>query len=312
MVKNIRNGDKVISKKILPILAGIGTSLIFGFSFLFTKETLEIMNPIELLAHRFFLATFFLCLLIIFQIIKIRLSWQMCCDLLLVSFFQPLCYFICETYGVQLTSATESGLVIALIPVAVAIFSSIFLKEDVNWKQWLYIVLSVFGVIVIVIAQEKVIFGNHLFGILALLLAVLGAAIFNILSRKFSAKYNPIEITTIMIFSGAIFFNMIYLFTTKNVNFYNYFQIFLLPRGIIGLGYLGIISSVGAFFLVNYMLNQMPAAKSVAFVNLTTVVSVLAGILFRGEIFNWWQINGALLIIIGVWGINLTSINNSQ
>ncbi len=301
---------KMNFKKLLPILAGIGTSLIFGFSFLFTKETLEIMNPIELLAHRFLLATLFLGLLILLQVIKIKFSWQMCRDLLLVSFFQPLCYFIFETYGVQLTSATESGLLTALIPVAVAILSSIFLKEKVSWKQWFYIMFSVFGMMMIITAKGRVIIGNHLFGIGSLLLAVVSAAIFNILSRKLSKKYNPIEITAMMMFSGALFFNFCYFVTTKDLSLDKYCQVFLLTEGMLGLGYLGILSSVVAFFLVNYTLEQMPAVKSVAFVNLTTVISVVAGILFGKENFNWWQFSGALLIIIGVWGTNVTGLNN--
>ena len=43
---------------------------------------------------------------------------------LVVALFQPILYFIFETVGVDLTSASESGIVIALIPVVVATLSA--------------------------------------------------------------------------------------------------------------------------------------------------------------------------------------------
>jgi drug/metabolite transporter (DMT)-like permease len=40
------------------------------------------------------------------------------------------------------------------------------------------------------------------------------------------------------------------------------------------------------------------------FSNLTTVVAILAGVVFRGEPFGVVQLLGAAMIVIGVWGTN--------
>jgi drug/metabolite transporter (DMT)-like permease len=107
-----------------------------------------------------------------------------------------------------------------------------------------------------------------------------------------------------MMVMAAIFFNCLYVLTIKPHE--AYFAAFFNWDTLIALLYLGIASSVIAFFLMNYMLNKMPAFQVATFVNLTTVISVLAGVLFRNENFGIYHIIGGVLILSGVGGINLT------
>jgi drug/metabolite transporter (DMT)-like permease len=293
------------NSKVWPVLAGISLSFIFGFSFLFSKDALDVTSPFELLAHRFTLAVLLLILLIWLKAIKFKLSGSLVRDLLPLTLFQPIIYFVGETFGVKLTSASESGLVIALIPVAVTAFGDWFLGEKVNLRYWFYISLSVLGVIIIVLANSGLEFGTHTVGILNLVMAVIGAAIYNIWSRKLSKRYNPVEITVAMMASGAVFFNLIYLITEKPGA--HYFKAFFQLRALPSLLYLGLLSSVGAFFLLNYMLSRMTASKTASFVNLTTIVSVAAGVFFRGESFGLLHLIGGIFILAGVWKTTIHS-----
>jgi drug/metabolite transporter (DMT)-like permease len=52
------------------------------------------------------------------------------------------------------------------------------------------------------------------------------------------------------------------------------------------------------------MLSKLSVARTAPFTNLITVVSVLAGVLFRGEPFSWYVGIGVAFIIFGVWGTN--------
>jgi len=71
-----------------------------------------------------------------------------------------------------------------------------------------------------------------------------------------------------------------------------------------GILYLGILSSVGAFFLINYSLSQLKASQSAVFTNLVTVITVLAGVLIRKEQFSWSQGLSVILIILGIAVVN--------
>jgi len=61
-----------------------------------------------------------------------------------------------------------------------------------------------------------------------------------------------------------------------------------------------VLSSVLAFFLINYSLTYLKASQSAVFTNMVTVITVLAGVLIRHEAFSWNQGLSALLIVIGI------------
>ncbi len=298
-------------KKYLPYIAAIITASIFGFSFLFTKDALDVVSPIHLLAFRFGLAALAMFFLWLFRIIKINYSGKKMGLLLLLAVVQPGLYFIFETAGINLTTSSEAGLMIALIPVVVTIFASIFLREKPVRIQIFFILLSVSGVIFIIFMKGTTSVKNNFLGMFFLGGAVLMAAIYNILSRKLSLNFRPVEITFIMMFSGAVLFNLIALSQLRgNISQY------LLPltdlKVLGSILYLGLLSSIVAFFMMNYTLSRIEAAQSAVFANLTTIISILAGVFVRNEPFYWFQIVGGIMIITGVWGTNYFGLQKKR
>jgi drug/metabolite transporter (DMT)-like permease len=288
----------------LPYFAGIIVSVIFGFSFMFTKNALDNITPFHLLAFRFATAALMLTVLMAAGLIKVDFRGKALGELLILSVIQPVFYFICETTGVSLTSSSEAGMMIALIPVVVAVLSAIFLKEIPTKIQSLFIVTSVAGVFFIIFMNSGSIKANN-FGMIALMGAVISAGIYNILSRKLSLKFTPVEITFVMMWFGAITFNLISLGQHIYNGTVNQYMMPLFNGNVLmALAYLGILSSVAAFFMMNFMLSRIPASQSAVFSNLTTVVSIIAGVAIRGENFYWYQLVGAVLILLGVWGTN--------
>lgn len=166
-----------------------------------------------------------------------------------------------ETWGVKWTSASEAAMVIALVPVAIAIMAAIFLKEKLNLKQIISIAASVFGVPVIVSSQGKLQFGEHLWGILALFLAVLAAGAYSILARHYSGKFTPLEITFVMMWAGTVIFNGLGIGQSVfEGSFASYFRPLQLSSVLWAILYLSALSSVLAFFLSNYMFAALPAS----------------------------------------------------
>ncbi len=290
----------------LPVIAGIGMAVIWGFSFLFTKETLDHTFPLQLLGFRFGAAALLLTALMLFGVIRINLKGKPTSSLLLLALFQPGLYFLGETWGVKLTSASEAGMVIALVPVAIAAMAAIFLKERLNTKQILSVAASVIGVIVIVSTQGKLQFGEHLWGILALLLAVLAAGAYSILARHSSEKFTPLEITFVMMWAGTVIFNVLGIGQSMiQGELASYLKPLQLTSVLWAIFYLSAISSVLAFFLSNYMFAALPVSQTAPIFNLITVVAVFSGVVFRGEQFSWIHAIGITLIILGVWGTNV-------
>jgi len=218
----------------LPYFAGLAVSLIFGLSFMFTKQALETLPTALLLSSRFSLAALLLTFLWLSGAIKINLNNKPLKKLMLLSLFQPIAYFIFETTGVKLTSSSEAGIMISLIPVVVTIFAAVFLKERPSKSQLFFIISSVLGVIFIVLMSGSENSTGHFAGILSLFGAVLAAGVYNILSRKLSASFTPVEITFAMMWTGAAVFSIISAVTgIINGNLDNYITYLVAPEKLI-------------------------------------------------------------------------------
>lgn len=289
--------------RILPYLAGSGVALTWGLSFLFTKDALDHLSPFHLLGIRFAIAFGAMALLRAANLIRFNLKAADWLQLLPLAFFQPILYFAAETTGIMLTSASYSAMIIATIPIFVALLSGFLLQEKPGKTQLLFIILSVAGVVFIVLMGNQSLTVINVPGTLTLLGAVIAAAFYNISSRRASLNYSPLQTTWVMMAVGALAFNLISLSQhalAGNLSSYLQPLLSLWPSIL----YLGIISSVGAFFLYNYLLSRVSATQASVFANLVTVVAIVSGVIFRGEIVTVYQLAGTAAILAGIWGTN--------
>ncbi len=302
-------------------LAGIGYASIFGLSFLVTKGSLAILAPFELLFLRFALAALILGALALFRVIKLDYRGKNLGNLALACLFQPFLYFIGETFGVRDSASSTAGLVLGVLPAVGTILGALMLGEAVGLLQGLFLGLSVLGVAVIAL------FGGAAGGAagspagFAFLLGAVGsAALYNIFSRRSSRDFTPMETTFAMMWSGAILFGILALLGGAGAFEGSFARGTglgpdLLSRALRagpGILYLGALSSVLAFFFINFTLSRLRVSQSIVFANLTTVISVVAGVFIRGETFGLAQLLGSALIVGGVWGTNAFAARNPK
>jgi len=292
-------------------LAGLTFASIFGFSFLFSKIALNYISPVGLIAYRFLIGFLGFELLRQFKIVKIRFDkkhWKLW---LTVALFQPILYFLFETYGLAKTSSGEAGMMIALIPIVVSILGAILLKESPRKSQYFFILLSVCGIIFIQIMKPNNASGE-LLGFVLLFLAVVSAGLFNIASRNASRQLKPYEVTYFMMLVGAIGFNFIYLIQLAiGEGIQTYFTNLGQVELILPLLYLGIVASIGGFFMMNFALSRLPAHVSSVYSNLSTIVAIISGAFILKEQLFWYHYVGSLMIIVGVYGtVHQNQISN--
>ncbi len=295
------------SKVILATLAALTAQLIFGFSFMFTGIALKNASPMTVIANRYMVAFLGLSVVMIFTKTKLKIGksiWK----LVLMSLFQPLMYFVFETYGVQLTNSSFSGVMISMIPI-VSMMAGIFvLNERPSFMQYAFAVISVAGVVIAVLSGKKdgII---SAFGVFLLIGAVLSSAFYNISSRKISGEFSVFERTYAMTLIGVVSFVLIAFI--KNIqNPANIISGFVEPFYLYSILYLGIVSSVLAFLLLNFANTYLPVAKTTVFSNITTVVSVIAGVVFLDEEISATVILGVTMIVTGVIGVQ--ALNTKQ
>ncbi len=286
------------------MMAALTANIIFGFSFIFSKLALSVTEPLVILAVRFTVAFLVLNLLLLTGKIKISLKGKPKKRIFLMGICQPLLYFIFELYGLSLVSSALSGVIISLVPVAVMLLAVFLLKEKPTAVQVICTVLSIGGVAGISILSNDN-SKNYTLGVILLALAVICAAVFNVLSRGESVNYNPFERTYVMFLLGAVGFNIIGLISMRGEYFPEILRAFSKPQFIIAILYLSVISSLLAFLLYNYSTSKISVVQSSSFSNIITVVTVIAGVVFLKESFSLIEYFICLLIVLSVWGVNI-------
>lgn len=298
------------------ILAAIIGNGIFGFSFMFSSIALEVTQPFVLLMYRFIIAFVLLALIALWakrfrkpapsadgevDWLRFDLRGKRLTPLLLMGIVQPVGYFMCESYGISLTNSTFAGVIIATAPMAALVVAALFLKEYPRRKQVVYSLISIVGVIVMTLMQRAE-GAVQLAGVLLLIGAVACGTSFNVISRKLSASFSVLERTFVMMFVAAVSFSCMAL-----IQYWGNWGALIAPLGdvrfLYALIYLGMISSVVAFMALNVANSFLPIARSMVFCNLTTVISLFAGVIFLGEPFNVVSLLASLLIIWGIWGV---------
>jgi len=283
------------------ILMALGSYVIFGFSFLFSKLALQVAEPYVLLAIRFFTAFGLMSLLRLTGLVSCRLKGKDIRPLLVLGLLQPVLYFLCESYGIKYTSSSFSGTIVALIPIVGVLLAWPLLRERPTVVQFAFSVLSVAGVLLMTVTGR--VSGFAWKGFLLLLGAVFSAAFFTILSRGISDRFSSFERTYVMFLVGTVFFFAMAFFRTRGNP-----ALWVTPMrsGIFWLSilYLAGISSVAAFLLLNRALDGLEVSRTLVFTNITTVISVLAGVVLLKERFSALQAVGICMVILGVYGVN--------
>lgn len=290
------------NKWILATIAALSAQVIFGFSFMFTKMALGHASPLTVIADRYIVA--FLGLTVVMVVTKTKIKFHKnIWKLILMSVFQPLLYFIFETYGIRMTTSAFSSIMISMIPIVSMVSGIFFLKEIPSLMQYVFAVISVSGVVITTIVSNAD-GAVTLLGILLLMGAVCSAVGYNITSRKISTEFSVLERTYAMTAIGMAAFGVIALLE----NIHDPFKVissFSSLNYTLSIFFLGIVSSIVAFMLLNYANTYLPVAKTTVFSNITTVVSVAAGMIFLNEKLSVEMVIAIVMIIFGVLGVQI-------
>ena len=295
--------EKMPDRKAGALAAAIAAYVIFGFSFMASSIAMESISPSMLLGLRFLVSFLIMTALLGVGAGKVRLAGKPVGRFLLLGLCQPVIYFIGEANGIKLTNSSFSGVMISLIPVVTALLAPVFLREKLTVRIMGWILCSVFGVALISVTQKES--GTITpAGILYLLVAVVSASLFVILSRSLSEEFTSFERTYVMMAMGFAVF-----FTSAVVREGSAFPASFAaavtnPRVMCALLYLSAVSSVVAFFCQNYSMTYLDATRVIVFANIAPVVSVAAGVMILGEPFSPVHAVGIFLILLGVYQVN--------
>ncbi len=289
-------------------LAGVGaalvTQLLYGGSFVFTKDLTNTIDPFTLLGWRFTVAMAALLGLLAFRAIRIGVTRAALRPLLVLAAFQPVIYYVTETYGVMRTSASESGLIMAAIPVVMLLTSALVLGSRPSRRQVAGISVTVAGVVVTVVASGLRL-GFDPVGYVLLLVAVSAYAMYAAFAERF-AHASDVDKTFVMIASGAVCFGTVALAQHAAAGSLGALVTLPIDRPdfALGIAYLALGPTIGAFFLQNLAISRLGSTRFSTFVGVSTLAALAAGALVLGERLSPLQLAGGGAILAGVYIAN--------
>jgi drug/metabolite transporter (DMT)-like permease len=279
------------------LYAALG-NIIWGFSFLFTKTGLAVApNPNVMLAHRFILSTLFMGIPLLLGKEKISFKGKNWKPVVLLLLMQS-CYFLFETYGILYTNATIAGLVLAVVPVVTIGTGALFLREYPTRRQALFCILPVAGVIIMTVSGKELGIVTPL-GIIFLLLTMLVSAAFKTANRKAAQEFSSFERTFLVLVNSAVVFSLVGMGSVE-WNVAAFAAPLLQGKYLFSVLCLSLLCSIVANLLVNYASGHMSVFKLSSFGSLSTLCSMVAGVVFLREPVSISLLLGAVLILVGI------------
>jgi len=214
--------------------------------------------------------------------------------LMLMAVCEPCLYFIMEARAVQLTTASQAGMITALLPVLVAILAHFSLGEKSSRRTILGCALAVGGAIWLsLLAKPEHGAPNPMLGNFLEFLAMVCATGYTVTAKHLSARYTAVQLTAFQCIVGAVF----YLPLACVSGLPRHFD----ATGVACIVYLGLAISLGAYGLYNYGITRIPASRASIFVNLIPVFTVIMAAIVLDEKLAPMQYPASMLVLLGVY-----------
>lgn len=285
-------------KKSVIYIASTFAILFWGMSYLWTDQLISLGIPVFYFVFvRILLAgiVMFMFNAAISKVVTIRRR-----DLpkfLMLSFCEPLIYFICETYGLKETgSPTLSAMIIATIPIFSIGAGIIFFKEKINKINIIGIVLSLTGIVMVAMAKGAV-GENFILGIILLLIAVISEVGHASLTKSLAGTYSSQTIVMYQFLIGSVY--LLPFFIWKGLDGFEP-SIHLSADVWAPILCLAILCSSLSFTLWVSTIKTLGVAKSSIFSALIPVVSALIAWFIGREVLSARQWAGIAISAVGV------------
>jgi len=260
-----------------------------------TKICLGYLSPIETIGLRLVIGLPILFALIKLKKVKLNLNYgnrNLSLAALIIT-----AHFLIQATGLKYTSATNTGWIIALIPLIVAVLAFAFLKERLGRNLIIGIVIASAGVLLLISKGHPENLGPlNSFGDWLILASAHTWAFYTIVTRDLSRSHNPLSMTFAIILPAAVLMLAIMLFTSDLSRFLH------LPlRGIIALLFLGVLATAMAHWFWQLGIARLGAAKAGVFLYLEPVATTAIAVPYLHESYGLLTAIGGFLVLFGVW-----------
>ncbi len=199
--------------------------------------------------------------------------------------------------GLNYTTATNAGLIFALMPVITMILARFLLNEPLGLQQAAGAVLAIFGMAIIVVRGDL----SALLrlqvnpGELLIVLSAVSFAFYTVLLRKAKFDLPRLPLLVLLLESGAIIALPFYIWEIAHDD-----RTALNVKGLLALAYTVAPGGALMYYLFNRSVEVLGASKAGVLLYLQTVFVAILAFIFLGEHLEPYHFGGAAFIFAGI------------
>ncbi|MFI3175414.1 MAG: DMT family transporter [Bacillota bacterium] len=288
------------------IVFALGTILLWGSAFVFSKLIQGQFDPLSISFLRCAISAIFL--LILGRVYHIRKPKNRHLVLFASGGLTGFSlYMIAFNSGLFTITAATSSIIIATVPIFTAIAATFIYKEHISFLGWIAIFTAFSGVLILLL-WDGILSIN--IGITYTFFAVAMFCTYNLINRKLILLgYTALEITTYCMTFGAIFLAVVSPQAIAELTSASPFSCLVLL-------YLSIFCSASAYLLWGRAMYYAKKTSDVTnFLFLVPFVSTILGLFILKETPNLGTILGGLTIVISMYAfqkVNHPTANNQE
>ncbi len=197
--------------------------------------------------------------------------------------------------AIGLTTPSNASLFYATTPVFVMIFSALLLHERTLLFAKIGVAIGFIGIAVVIFERGIDFSSDYTLGNFIMVVAVSAWGLYTVLGRPLVLKYGSFHVSALSMIIGAVLFIPIGIVPAIR---FDYTTIGL--AHLYGLLYLGIATSIVAYFLWYYALGRIESTKVAVFTYLQPVVTTILAVIILDQLITLQFVTGACIALFGV------------
>lgn len=300
--------EQTEKKPAVGYICAISFALIVGLVSMANKICVVYGMPILIVAVRYVLAAAANFAGHHTGLFHVRLRGKRQRGLLVLSAFCYVGSYLLQVCGLMYAPSVLNGILLATVPIWSEIMAAVVLKEKTTLAQNGFLLLSACSVIAMFLyGSLDGLRGFSMRGFLILFVSCIFEAANNIIIRSLKEEYTPAEISYVSCLISSLICLLI-LGVQMGIGAVRVETILLAFQDwkfVAAILFLGLLGTFLAGVLRGYTLQHMSAIRATVWYNVSTPVTVLAGVLFLKEPFHLYQLVCTAGILIGVLGTQI-------
>jgi len=276
-------------------LAMVAVAIIWGVNFSALKVGLRVLEPFAFAGFRFTVGSAVLWLLLRRLGRQTPLSRRRLGVLIALGVLGNTLYQAAFMAGLSRTTAGNSAMIVAALPVLVTLLGAMFRLEPALPSTWVAVVLGTLGVGLVVAANGLEFSGTSFRGDLLVLFATLCWAGYTLGVRRAGAGVDPLYVTAIATIAGTPGLLVLGMPGMVRADWG------AIDAGSwLAIGYSALVSIVVAYWLYNDGVQALGPSRAALYNCLTPLVAAAVAWMVLGERLTAQQLIGVSLVISGV------------